>query len=68
VNAELVAQGVASTPYVGMAIFEAESVEKIFEVFKDPEYLRVVVPDEMKLIDREKSSLVAGQVATIMGQ
>ena len=49
-----------------MSIFEAESVEKIFEVFTHPEYMRVVVPDEQKFFNREKSSLVIGEVAAVL--
>ena len=60
-------QGVSPVPYVGVAIFEAESVEKIFEVFTDPEYFRVVVPDEESFFDRSKSAMLAGEFATIMG-
>jgi hypothetical protein len=61
VNAKVVKEGgVNPIPYVGLAIFEAESYEKIWEVFTDPEYFRVIVPDEHKFLDREKSSLVMG--------
>ena len=54
-------------PYAGAAIFEAESFEKIMEVFQDPEYIKVVVPDEMKFMQREKCQMVAGQLATVLG-
>ena len=54
-----------TTPFYGMAVFEAESYDKIFQVFADPEYQRVVFPDEQKLLDRGRSQLFAGQVATV---
>lgn len=55
----------ASTFY-GMAIFEAESYEKLLQVFSDPEYRRVVFPDEKTILDRTKSQVVAGQYATFV--
>jgi hypothetical protein len=55
-------------PYIGIATFEAESIEKILEIFQDPEYLRVIVPDENRFLDREKSSLVAGEFADVLRQ
>lgn len=66
VNAALVQQGVAAMPYIGIATFEAESVEQILEIFQDPEYLRIIVPDENKFLDREKSSLIAGEFADVL--
>ena len=47
-----------------MATFEAESYDKIFEVFADPEYERVVFPDERKILDRSRSNVFAGEFAT----
>ena len=55
-------------PHVGIAVFEAESYEKIIEVFTSPDYARVVVPDEEKFFDRTKTSTVAGGFATFIGQ
>ncbi|KIP01961.1 hypothetical protein PHLGIDRAFT_130998 [Phlebiopsis gigantea 11061_1 CR5-6] len=55
----------ATASFYGMAVFEAESYDKIFQVFADPEYQRVVFPDEQKLLDRGRSQLFAGQVATV---
>ena len=51
-----------------MAIFEAESYEKIIEVFTHPDYLRIVVPDEEKFFDRAKSTMIGGQFAELMGR
>ena len=36
-----------------MAIFEAESSEKLWAVFQDEEYHKLVVPDEEKFLDKE---------------
>ena len=50
----------------GYAIFEAESYEKIFACFMDDEYKTVVVPDEEKFINREKSmAFPSGLVSVI---
>ena len=58
--------GLAQTPYWGIAIFEAESYEKLLAFAKDPEYLDKVVPDELKFVDREKSGLLVGKFAEII--
>lgn len=54
-------------PYWGMAVFEAESYEKLFAVFENPEYLEKIVPDEQNFIARERSSMVAGRSAGFAG-
>lgn len=64
----LAAQGGPRAPYYGIAIFEAESFEKIVEVFTSEEYLRVVVPDEEKFFDRAKSTMVGGPFAEIISK
>lgn len=68
VNAELRPKGDSAslTPYFGMAIFEAESYEKLLEVFQDPEYLGRVRDDEDKFFDRNLSELVAGGLVTVI--
>ncbi|KAJ6571157.1 hypothetical protein B0H19DRAFT_1129310 [Mycena capillaripes] len=35
----------------GMAIFEAESYEKLMEIFTNEEFLKVVIPDAGKVMD-----------------
>ena len=50
----------------GMAVFEAESWEKLLEVFSHPEYARVVYPDEQHILDRERTQIFAGEFATIL--
>ena len=59
--------GYTPPPYAGMGIFEAESLDKIFEIFEDPEYLRIAVPDEEKFIARKDMLILAGPFATILG-
>ncbi|KAI0358751.1 hypothetical protein OH77DRAFT_1397050 [Trametes cingulata] len=54
------------SPFRGIAIFEATSLDKIFEIFQDEEYLRVVVPDEHKFFDHENAQILAGPFATII--
>lgn len=56
--------GNAPMPYGGVAIFEAETLEKILEIFKDEEYLRVVAPDTEKFVDRSGFHLLAGHYST----
>lgn len=58
--------GLAQTPYWGIAIFEAESYEKLLAFAKDPEYIEKVVPDELEFVDRERSSLLVGKFAEII--
>ncbi|KAI0358752.1 hypothetical protein OH77DRAFT_1421214 [Trametes cingulata] len=64
-------QGVAAmgfdvVQYRGVAVFEAESYDKIFEVFQSEEYKRVVFPDEAKFIERSKTGFVAGPFVTFV--
>lgn len=54
-----------ATPFWGMAVFEAESYEEILEVFSHPDYIRIVFPDECKILDRGKCQLVTGKFATL---
>ncbi|KAF7797935.1 hypothetical protein EIP86_009142 [Pleurotus ostreatoroseus] len=65
-NQVLASLGIPQTTAAGIAVFEAECFEKIFAIFQDSEYQRVVVPDEMKFIEREKSQLVAGELASVL--
>ena len=62
------AQSVAKSksPFRGIAIFEATSLDKIFEIFQDEEYRRVVVPDELNFFDHENAQILAGPFATII--
>lgn len=56
----------SQTRFRGIAIFEATSLDKIFEIFQDEEYLRVVVPDEHNFFDHESAQILAGPFATII--
>lgn len=49
----------------GIALFEAESFEKILAIFDDEEYKRVVIPDELKFIDRPNCMFFPVNFATI---
>ena len=53
-------------PYRGVAVFEAESYAKIFEVFQSEEYIRVVFPDEANFIERSKTGFIAGGLVTFV--
>ncbi|KAI0779858.1 hypothetical protein C8Q74DRAFT_1367678 [Fomes fomentarius] len=59
--------GYSAPPFAGIAIFEAESLEKIYEVFQDEEYTRVVIPDEEKFFIRKDVQFLGGPYATILG-
>ncbi|KAI0330151.1 hypothetical protein GY45DRAFT_1324034 [Cubamyces sp. BRFM 1775] len=48
-----------------LAVLEAESPEKILEIFQDEEYLRVVAPDESVVCDRAGSYILAGYYVTL---
>lgn len=52
--------GIPIAEYDGGAEFWAESYEAAMAVFQDEEYHRVVVPDEMKFLDREKAVMMVG--------
>ena len=50
--------------YRGIAVFEAESYEKIMEVFQSEEYQRVSRPDESSFLDRSKTCFCPGTIIT----
>jgi len=51
-----------SASWGGLAIFEAESYDKIMEVFGSEEYQRVVHPDEAVFLDVENRQLFAADL------
>jgi len=53
VRDELAKSGLPVSDVDGMAEFWAKNMEDLMAVFQDPEYLRIVVPDEQKLLERE---------------
>ena len=57
--------GSAQPKFWSLAILEAESPEKILEIFKDEEYLRVVAPDESVVCNRAGSYILAGHYVTL---
>ena len=48
-----------------MAIFEAKSYKKIFEVFTDEDYKKTVVPDEEKFLDKGNSVAIPLDIVPI---
>lgn len=63
----LASAGVPTAPFDGGAEFWGDSVEKVMAVFQDPEYLSVVVPDELKFIDKSKAVMMIGHGETKWG-
>lgn len=55
---------VAQPGYLGFAVFEAESYEKILEIFDSEEYKRTVYLDEDKFIERGKCIFFPGSLVT----
>jgi len=53
-------------PCVGVGICEAESIEKMMEIFASPEYNNIVAPDEEKFLERKMSGVFVGNVATFI--
>ncbi|KAI0644747.1 hypothetical protein C8Q79DRAFT_887184, partial [Trametes meyenii] len=62
----IAAMGFNVVSYSGVALFEAESYEKIFEVFQSDEYKQIVFPDEANFIERNKTGFIAGGLATFI--
>lgn len=56
----LAGTGLKGTEYDGASSFWTESIEQFQEIFTDPEYRRVVVPDEMKFLNREEAVFMIG--------
>ncbi|KAI0633463.1 hypothetical protein C8Q77DRAFT_1073322 [Trametes polyzona] len=68
-EAGILANGYALTGQCrGIAVFEAESYEKILEVFASEEYKQHVYPDEANFTDRSKSVFYTGSLVTFIDQ
>ncbi|KAI0829730.1 hypothetical protein BC628DRAFT_1062466 [Trametes gibbosa] len=66
-NAAVSAHGYALTQdRIGLAVFEAESYEKILEVFNSEEYKRTVYLDEVNFMERDKSVFFPGSLVTFI--
>ncbi|OSD04040.1 hypothetical protein PYCCODRAFT_1476540 [Trametes coccinea BRFM310] len=52
-------------PFAGIAQFEADTPEKILEIFDDEEYIKNVAPDGVNFVDRSAIQVVAGYYVTI---
>ena len=57
--------GFPTADYDGLAIFDAVSIEKIMEIFDDPEYKAQVIPDEENFIDRKKALAWPAEIVSI---
>ena len=57
--------GYVAPPFAGMVVLDADSAEKISEIFTDEEYLRVIRPDEDKFFVRQEIQLYMGPIITI---
>ncbi|KAG5338202.1 hypothetical protein E4T56_gene16750 [Termitomyces sp. T112] len=60
------AMGFTVSDWDGVIVLDAESYDKIFEVFGSEEYQRVVKPDEANFLDREKCQLLPGGIVTVI--
>ncbi len=52
--------------YHGLTVFEAESYEKIMEVFTSEEYARICQPEEKNYLDRAKTGFFPGSIVTFI--
>ncbi|KAJ7131587.1 hypothetical protein C8R43DRAFT_1207626 [Mycena crocata] len=59
--------GTPMAEWDGMVIFEGESYEKIFAVFQDAEYQKIIVPDEEKFLDRQSAHMLPLDLFTVVG-
>ncbi|TBU29487.1 hypothetical protein BD309DRAFT_149726 [Dichomitus squalens] len=60
------AMGFDVAPYRGIALFEAESYDKIMEIFASEEYNAIGLPDEQKFLDRSKTGFIPGTIITFI--
>lgn len=58
--------GFATTDWDGLAVFDAVSMEKIMEIFGDPEYKEKVIPDEQNFIDHKKALAFPAQIVSVL--
>ncbi|KAL8951900.1 MAG: hypothetical protein Q9222_002145 [Ikaeria aurantiellina] len=54
------------TDYDGIVVLEAESEEKIREVFQDKEYLEKLAPNEAEFSERMSFTMMPANVVTVM--
>ncbi|KAF5385132.1 hypothetical protein D9615_000971 [Tricholomella constricta] len=55
---QAMAMGLTAPDWDGFAVFDAESYDKLFEVFSSEEYAKIAVPDEENFIDRPKFQIL----------
>ena len=58
--------GMYKSPFYGIAVFEAETPEKILEITTDPDYLRIIRPDEEKFFNWRLMEVIAGEIAVFI--
>ncbi|KAJ7364153.1 hypothetical protein DFH08DRAFT_838454 [Mycena albidolilacea] len=58
--------GAPTADWDGMAIFEAESYAKVFEVFQSEEYSKVIIPDDEKFVDRANWQMLPFDLNTVV--
>ncbi|KAJ7131589.1 EthD domain-containing protein [Mycena crocata] len=58
--------GAPMAEWDGMVIFEGESYAKIFAVFQDAEYQKIIVPDEEKFLDRQSAQMLPLDLFTVV--
>ncbi|THH28519.1 hypothetical protein EUX98_g5670 [Antrodiella citrinella] len=66
VNAQLAALGTHLPSAHGLAILEAESLDKLMEIFADPEFAEKVAPDEERFLDRTLTEAAATNYVTFV--
>lgn len=64
----LVAGGFQASDYDGIVVLEAESEEKIKEVFSDQSYLDHLAPDEEKFSERTTFRVMSVSSRTVLDQ
>jgi len=60
------AGGYTMASWDGLAVFEAESYDKILAIFSSEEYQRVVYPDEAKFLDVTRRHLFVADVVPLL--
>jgi len=66
VNHKLAEMGLFKSPYYGVAVFEAETDEQILDILQDPDYQKIIQPDEAKFFDNKKIEIIMGKVAVLI--
>ncbi|KAG8532948.1 uncharacterized protein KY384_002826 [Bacidia gigantensis] len=65
-RSQYITDGKSVSDYDGIVVLEAESEEKIKELFEDPEYLARLVPDEERFTEKKTFTMMPGWVCTVL--